>query len=161
MNKVLFVDIDGPLIPGRAYMLPGNMKPLRTGPFVQAFDPVAVSLLNSLAKDRDYRFVLHTSWLRVIGPRETLDHCVQQGLSHAYFHDDPWCNPEISWRYDRLAEWLARHPEVNSYAIIDDDPYKQGDTEGVDVGKNLILVDFEEGLTMRNYRQLRDGKFTR
>ncbi len=87
--KVIFIDIDGPLIPGRAYMLP---KKHNHGPWVMDFDPVAVSLLNELAKTRGWRFVIHSSWLRVWGPDATLSHCIVEGLKKEYFAPDPLCS---------------------------------------------------------------------
>ncbi len=150
MTKILFLDIDGPMIPGRAYSMPGQTKPL-----VKTFDPVAVGLLNALCQDKGWRIVLHTSWIRVWGGQETYDHCVQQGLKPQYFHKDAWCDEEIHWRYTRVAKWLVEHPEIDRYKILDDEPYSEDIDiyekalrypHPADMKDHLVLVDFYDGI---------------
>ena len=150
--KILFLDIDGPMIPGRAYMMPNQTKPL-----VQTFDPCAVGVLNTLCQEKGWRIVIHSSWVRIMGDQETLDHCIAQGLKPQYFHKDAYCDEEINWRYTRVAKWLAQHPEVTKYRILDDEPYAadidlykavQDYPHPADMEKHLILVDFNDGLNM-------------
>jgi HAD domain in Swiss Army Knife RNA repair proteins len=148
--KILFLDIDGPMIPGRAYTMPGQTKPL-----VKTFDPVAVGLLNALCQNKGWRIVLHTSWIRIFGGQETYDHCISQGLKAEYFHKDAWCDETLNWRYTRVAKWLKEHPEVTRYNILDDEPYAadidvyaavQENPHPEDMEKHLILVDFYDGI---------------
>lgn len=150
MTKILFLDIDGPMIPGRVYTMPGQTKPL-----VKAFDPAAVGILNRLCQDKGWRIVLHTSWIKIFGGQETYDHCIEQGLKAQYFHKDAWCDKTIHWRYTRVARWLAEHPEVTRYHILDDEPYAadidlykaaQEYPHPEDMEKHLILVDFYDGI---------------
>ena len=151
--KVLFLDLDGPMIPGRAYDMPGQTKPI-----VMNFDPCAVGLLNRFCGQRGWRIVLHTSWLRIFGEKETYDHCVKQGLDPQYFAKDAWCDGQINWRYSRVAKYLETHPEIDSYAILDDEPYQFDMREGIEhpVGMqaHLVLVDFEDGITVPVMQQL-------
>lgn len=79
-NKVLFLDIDGVVLPGRAYNLPNQTRPI-----VKVFDPCAVSLLNTACKKQGRKIVLHSSWIRtklwtvgVTGPGDVHDHCIEQ-----------------------------------------------------------------------------------
>lgn len=157
MSKVLFLDIDGVVLPGRAYMLPNQTKP-----FVKTFDPCAVSMLNEACQKQDRKIVLHSSWIRTKfimedGDGDVVGRCVSQGVLPELFHDDPYCNRDISWRYDRVDEWLARHPEVTDFFIVDDEPcdlnYKYR--------KHLVLTDFDEGITLNIFRKLLDGAETR
>jgi hypothetical protein len=147
-NRVLFLDIDGPLIPGRAYMLPNQTKPI-----VKTFDPVAVSLINEACKNRR-QIVVHSSWLRYPENYEydLVGYMVKQGINRDLFHADPLCDGLIHWRYNRIREWLARHPEVTDYVVVDDEPDPDGHVKG-----HLVLVDFEDGLMMKQFRQLKDG----
>jgi hypothetical protein len=159
--KIIFLDIDGPLIPGRAYTLPNQTKPL-----VMTFDPVAVGLLNNFAEKRGWKFVIHSSWLRFHGEKETVKHCVDQGLKQELFHEDTHCLGDISWRYSRVAEWLFRHPEVTHYMILDDEPYR-ADQYSIDVvhspdlRHHLILVDFEDGIITYTLNQMNGRDFRR
>lgn len=151
--KVLFLDIDGPMIPGRAYDMPGQTRPV-----VMNFDPCAVGLLNTFCGKRGWRIVLHTSWLRVFGEKETYEHCLAQKLDPQYFAKDAWCSGEINWRYSRVAKYLESHPEVTHYLILDDEPYQLDTREGIehpaDMKDHLVLVDFEDGITEAIMNQL-------
>lgn len=153
-DKVLFLDIDGVVLPGRAYMLPNQSEGV-----VTVFDPCAVSMINKACEKQDRKIVLHTSWIRtgfwrigVDGPGDVHEHCIAQGINPDLFHEDAYCNRDIHWRYDRVAEWLARHPEVTDFFIVDDEP----DPDDRFVG-HLINTDFDEGITMKQFRRLLDG----
>ena len=156
--KIIFIDIDGPLIPARAYMLP---KKHNHGPFVMDFDPVAVSLLNHLAENCGWKFVIHSSWLRVWGPEATLEHCISEGLDKKHFYKDPLTDVTLHWRYDRVARFLEQHPYITDYVIIDDEEYKPGiefeHIKGLE--DHLLLIDFDEGFLMKNFRQIKDGNW--
>lgn len=163
MSKIIFLDIDGPMIPGRAYLMPkGNLPYEGVLAGIKAdFDPIAVSMLNNICELYDWKIVLHTSWVRIVGGKTTYDHCVSQGLKLEHFHEDAWCDEQENWRYTRVAKWLEAHPGVTQYAILDDEPY-QADLvnfgphpEGIE--KHLILIDFDDGLLMKHYNKLRDG----
>lgn len=163
MNKIIFLDIDGPMIPGRAYFLPNQKKAEGLEGFagvVTEFDPCAVSILNQVCKERGWKIVIHSSWIRIAGGQTTLDHCVRQGILAENFHEDAICDEEENWRYTRVAKWLKEHPEVTSYVILDDEPY-QADVYSEyphpsKIKRHLMLIDFNEGLLMKHYRSIRD-----
>lgn len=148
-SKIIFLDLDGPMIPGRAYAMPGQTKPI-----VKAFDQCAVGMLNEVCKYRDYKIVLHTSWIRIFGGKETYEHCVSQGIDANHFHADAWCDEQENWRYTRVAKWLAAHPEVTDYYILDDEPYAADamsahpHPDGIE--DRLILVDFKNGFLIEH-----------
>ena len=60
MSKVLPLDIDGVLLPGRAYVLPNQTN----NPYVTVFDPCAVSMLNSALAKQKRQIVVHSSWVK-------------------------------------------------------------------------------------------------
>lgn len=142
-DKIVFLDIDGPMIPYRCLVMPGQ-----TG-IMTIFDPVAVSLLNHLCEEHGWKIVLHTSWVRIMGGEETFKHCVQQGIKAQHFHSDAFCDENIHWRYTRVAKWLEQHPEVTQYAMLDDEPY-QFDMDGgakhpEGMSKHLVLINYYRG----------------
>lgn len=151
--KVLFLDIDGPMIPGRAYDQPGQTRPT-----VMNFDQCAVGLLNTFCAKRGWRIVLHTSWVKIWGGEATYKHCLKQGLDPQYFAKDAWCDEEINWRYTRVAKYLETHPEITHYLMLDDEPYQFDMREGFehpkDMKDHLVLVDFEDGITVDIMNQL-------
>jgi len=153
--KVLFLDIDGPMIPGRAYDMPGQTRPT-----VMNFDQCAVGMLNTFCGRWGWRIVLHTSWVKILGGKETYDHCIKQGLDPQYFAKDAWCDEDINWRYSRVAKYLETHPEINHNLILDDEPYQVDFREGIehpsDMKDHLVLVSFEDGITTDIMYQLGD-----
>lgn len=56
MSRILFLDIDGVLLPGRAYMLPNQTN----NPYVTVFDPCAVSMLNDALRKQKRKIVVHS-----------------------------------------------------------------------------------------------------
>lgn len=159
-QKILFLDIDGVLIPRRVYDMPGQTKPL-----VTVFDPGVVGMLNTLARECGYKFVIHSSWVRsnfalhTAGNCKTVkDHMVNQGLLSEYFHEDAHCIYRFSGtRWTAIIEWLQDNPEVTrtDYWIIEDEPMPLGTQLN---SARVITTDFDEGLTYRQFRQIYDGK---
>lgn len=159
--RVLFLDIDGVLLPGRAYNLPNQ-----TSPIVKVFDPCAVVMLNNACERQDRRIVIHSSWIHTRvwkigedGKGDVHDYLISQGVNADLFHDDKYCNRELYQRYDRIAEWLARNPEVTDYVILDDEPEPKNENPRFE--DHLVLTDFDEGITMEVYRKIRHGSFPR
>ena len=155
--KILFLDIDGVVLPGRAYMLPDQTKPI-----VKIFDPCAVSLVNAACERTERKIVLHSSWIRTglwkigeDGPYDVHDHLVNQGIDPKHLYRNPYCNRDISYRYDRIAEWVTDHPEVDDFVILDDVDIENDEHRWLK--KHLILTDFDEGLTLKNFYQLLEG----
>jgi hypothetical protein len=152
--KILFLDIDGPMIPYRAMLLEGQTR------VMTLFDPIAVGIINHLCKEYGWKIVLHTSWVKIEGGQYTKDHCVKQGIKAEHFHEDAWCDEYINWRYTRVAEWLARHPEVKTYVIVDDEPFApdQHDIEipyPDDIVDHIVLVNYYQGLLFSTYNEIR------
>lgn len=150
-EKIIFLDIDGPMIPYRCMFLPGQTVP------VSVFDPVAVSLLNNLCEVDGWRIVLHSSWIKIFGGQYTRDHCVSQGINPDYFHAQAWCDEKIHWRYSRIAKWLAEHPDVTTYAILDDDEYEVDEkyAHPADMADHLIKINYYTGMMFMDYNEVK------
>ena len=136
-HPVIFLDIDGALLPTRARALPGNQaaierilrgeRPRRIEDFPQAFDPVAVALLNRLADRADAHFVISSNWCT--GGDQEPDRAekvrallIQNGVAAERFHDD-FVTPRTfrSEKPRELQLWLDEHPEVWNWITIEDD----------------------------------------
>jgi len=133
MQNYLFVDIDGPLLPGRANLFPDNRKFLhafRDGVkppelFVETppcFDDWGVRAHNLLAKYGDAKIVIVTNW-RVWCDIESLqDLFIEQRLYFEYA-DKPSCVKRgmSSERYHDIASHMEDYIEEDARCLIIDD----------------------------------------
>ena len=139
-NKVIFLDIDGPMIPVKSYMLPGH-----TSSAARTFDPCATAMLNRLLDQAGAQIVISSTH----GQRG-YDHCVEllriNGVDPAALHED-WITPRkmSSYRIHEINWWLDKHPETTHYVAIDDESL---DVEWV---ANSVQCDGYEGFSFRNY----------
>jgi hypothetical protein len=150
---ILFCDIDGVLIPGRAYYMPGQ-----TWPLVTKFDPCVVGMVNRLCKDLGAKVVIHSNWRgteprRISHDMESLDkYFIAQGILPEYMHDDPLCPRKMtSTRWYDIELWLGNHPEETEFFVLED-------TSPPPDWKYLhrvIQTDFDEGLTISQYLEIR------
>jgi len=155
---ILFLDIDGVLLPRRMYDAPGQTRPL-----VTKFDPGVVGMLNTLGRERGAQFVIHSSWLRssfgleTAGAKTVKEHMVNQGLKAEYFHEDDSCFYRFSGtRWHAICDWLADHPEVGplDYWILEDEPHPYYDgVSNINLNR-IIQTDFDEGLTYAQFMQI-------
>ncbi|WP_431861310.1 HAD domain-containing protein [Azospirillum sp.] len=116
--KVVFLDIDGPMIPQRAYYLPENH-----GKLVTRFDPVAVWMVLRLLHLAPAKLVISSTWRKHGRERMAADLTVN-GICPSHLHDD-WSTGEHRdeplGRAKEIMGWMDRHPEVTHYAAIDDE----------------------------------------
>ena len=143
-DKIIFLDIDGPMIPLRAYFLPNQTKPI-----VSVFDPCAVSLLNKLIDDSKAKLVISSTWATqgMDRIREVLS---DNGIDPTLLHND-WVTPRklSSWRMNEISWWLRDHPEVVDYVAIEDEDL---DVEFV---PKAVKCDPYEGFSWRNFLEAR------
>lgn len=149
-DRVLFLDIDGVVLPGRAYTLPNQTN----NPYVTVFDPCAVAMLNRALEKQGRKLVVHSSWVKHQTREWLLDHLIRQGIRIEHFHEDWYTEPKLHWRYDRVRDWLARHKECKDFFILDDEPLAEGD---LDLYNHFIQTDFDEGITVKIFHKILDG----
>lgn len=117
--KVIFLDIDGVLNHQKHYewlMTTNEPTPMqRVYPYSE-FDPKSCRLLNEIIKETGAQIVVSSSW-RLDG--EIRLNCLFKyfGLPRIY-SITPCLNTE---RGIEIGAWLAAHPEVDGYVILDDD----------------------------------------
>ena len=109
--KVLFLDIDGVcncVGTGQSYL-----------GFV-GIDPELAARVAGIVDDTGCTVVLSSSWRHFDGGREEVDRMV-----HPTFDITP--SVKGGFRGEEIALWLERHPDVESYAILDDnDDFLEG-----------------------------------
>lgn len=140
MTKVLFLDIDGPMIPRRAFYLPNQTL------IVRKFDPVATALLNEVLAKTGAKLVISSTWGKQgIETVKTL--LEENGISWESVHQD-WVTPRKYplARPEEIRLWLANHPEITHWASLDD--------EQLDLDGKNVKVTFDDGMLTQHYQQL-------
>lgn len=146
MRPVIFLDFDGPLIPDRAFYHPKNSQVIP-----QLFDPYAIGMIQWCAEKVDAQYVISSSW-RDFGRHRVVDTLEENGVDTRRLHPD-WATPRygqgsLATRTEEILLWLREHPEVTTWAAIDD----MGDQKKL---PGLIKVTKEDGFLLRHFLKLR------
>lgn len=141
---VIFLDIDGPMIPGRAYALRTQTR--RPPPF----DPIAVGMVRQLCAEGAAQIVISSTWRKRRTRDGMMDILRQNGLGDVPLHDD-WGTPvlESQPRGQQIAAWLRNHPTVDHYVALDDDP-------SIRTLPGAVLCSPDDGLLMEHYNRARE-----
>lgn len=111
--KVLFLDVDGVLNSHRSAIAFGAMPWAHELPDVSKFDHIAVRLIRGIAETAGAGIVLSSAWRQCDNWRD---------LGPALGLNITDRTPSLLGpRGKEIAAWLANHPEVERYAIVDDD----------------------------------------
>ena len=115
MTRTIFLDIDGPMIPIRAYFLPNQSK------IVTQFDPCATGMLLHLIKLTDAKLVI-SSVHRLQGKQHIEELFEQNGIPIEHLHYD-WHTTmdQGNTRTEEIQFWLNDHPDIHYYIAIDDE----------------------------------------
>lgn len=117
--KVIFLDIDGVLNHEQHYkwlMETNEPTPLQEVYPYSEFNPKSCQLLNEIIKETDAKIVVSSSW-RLNGENRLNSLFKYFGLPRIY-SITPCLNTARGIEIDA---WLAAHPEVDKYVILDDD----------------------------------------
>lgn len=137
ITKILFMDIDGPMIPSRAFRLPNQTK------IYSVFDPCATSMINELIKLSGARIVISSTW-RKHGLDDCLDLFKTNGIDPTLLHPD-WKTSCKLTRTQEINSWIQNHPEITHYVAIDDEQLDAKILPG------FVQCDMDEGFSFRNY----------
>ena len=141
MKKIrcIFLDIDGPMIPLRAYSLVNQTKGI-----VSTFDPCAVGMLNKLITDNHTSIVISSTWASK-GFTKCFELLQKNGVV-GNLHPD-WRTPRkmTSSRTSEIAMWLDNHPEITHYCALDDEMLD------ATILPSFVQCDPYEGFSYRNF----------
>lgn len=141
--RVLFLDIDGVLNSTRTEVA-FNGSPRGFAPAeVAQMDAVALGLVRGLCRAANVSIVLSSSWRVTHGWDE-----VGRALDLPIFDRTPSL-PDC--RGAEIARWLADHPGVEAWAILDDNPDMLRSQRW-----RFVRVDGAEGLSWVNFLELCD-----
>lgn len=140
--KVLFLDIDGVLNSTKTCVATGGY-PMelhhRSG-----FDWMAIKLLQRLCDSSGLQIVLSSAW-RLHHHYDEVAGAFDLPIIGATLSS----SPDGHQRGFEIRDWLARHPEVTAYAIIDDDPDMLEEQTPY-----FVHTSGYEGMTWANFTQL-------
>ena len=161
-RPVIFIDIDGPLMPPRQWYIKTNRLlqqkykkdfPKRLSDVVKegvVFDPVAIQMFKLWIKYSNAQIVLSTSWFYRLTKEELLYVFAYNGL-FLDLHED-WHTPRRFTQDHRgyeINSWLIQN-DHDKFLIVDDDINVEGVNKLVD---NWVKVDLSNGLTSKNFQQ--------
>jgi hypothetical protein len=119
--NIIFLDIDGPMIPYRAmYMKGQTLDP------PAMFDPCAVGLLNRLADKTQSKIVVHSHWRKSTEHKEKYpdirQHLINQGIKEEHLDiDDHLCpGDRTTDRWEDIHTYLYKNDKVEKFVIIED-----------------------------------------
>ena len=112
---IIFLDIDG-VLNSDTYHKSVNTKVKDW----RRFDPHTVKMIKTLAEDFNTKIVISSLW-RFVAKKQLAHELNKSGLIK-YLHTD-WSTPVIEppHRGKEIKMWLASHPAISDFLIIDDD----------------------------------------
>jgi len=116
LRKVLFLDIDGVLTSLRSYEQLGGW-PIGLSPgSINKFDSEAIGIVKDVCASTGASIVLSSTWRRLFSVSE-----MGAALGLPIASATPFLGDSRALRGEEIRAWLSAHPEVVSYAILDDD----------------------------------------
>lgn len=168
-SYVVFLDIDGVMLPTRAYELPENKAEVKAVGSISAIrpdrvrlHPEAISALSEIHRQiPEARLVLCTSWRHSVGVAETVACLERHGVAEDFWHADrgcPWTPPSASSaelgvttgssKADDIIAWLKTHAAtVSKWLVLDDDPDLASALISAPAPGFVMRVDGTRGLT--------------
>ena len=138
--KIIFQDIDGPLIPMRMYYR-NHTRPHNGQSFI--YDPVAVDMLRVICERTGAKVVFNT--MHNENPADVMMYQAQvNGMAGIMYEPDPitsFADLQIGRKF-AIGHWLFQHPEVTEWIVIDD--------ADIDTDR-LVQVDFQTGMNINTF----------
>ena len=179
MNKILFLDFDGPLFSDRGIRFhplneekyPGdlNIDPSRYGQLTYwKMDDTSVEMLNRLHKLHPFMTVVSSSWKKFC-EKNFIEELFYINCLKLPLHDD-WKTTNITFRscrrMEEINDWIETHPDTDDYIVLDDpwsggsiDTYRREHKHYPEEFKlvnpdNILIVDPTTGLEIAHYHKM-------
>jgi len=152
-KTVIFVDIDGPLLPGKLHLLHQNRLTGKDN--IPVFDQFSVIAFNLWAEYSEAEIVFSTNWAINYTSAELKHIMRMNGLAFNYHSDCITPKKPTSDRAQEIMLWLEYHPEVENFIAVDDDStceYIARALVDKDVTGKWIEVDYRNGISYENFR---------
>ncbi len=137
-DRIIFLDVDGPLIPNSMFLV----DPLAS--IKRLFPVTTIAVLNKIIKTTNAKIVMNTTHNKPYDNQteDIVDALIRNGVPHESFHAVPKTQFPA---YDRLASirlWLADHGSINDeeWIVLDD----------VTFHHRVIYIDPDTGLTLKH-----------
>ena len=142
--KILFLDIDGVLNSTRSCVALGGYPHSFSEDDMRKFDVVALGLVQRLCRAcPELRIVLSSTWRTSFAPLD-----VGTALKLPIIDSTPVLHGR---RGEEIAHWLAAHPDVQEWAIVDDDSDMLPEQR-----HRFVWVNHSDGLSFQGYLDLCD-----
>jgi hypothetical protein len=138
MQRIIFLDIDGPVIPAGMYLIDRKCS------FDRRASPVCIATINHLCKNSGAKIVMNTTHNMHGGTM--LSDMAREGIKPDYMH---WSAPMT--QYPQTSRWLAIQMWESDngkadWVALDDAPFTQDE--------RLILIDFNVGVHPGHYNEI-------
>jgi hypothetical protein len=169
--KVIFIDIDGPLLSGNCHLLPCNVRlwenlckasdnnerrfeTKKKYVLGASFDQAAVMLLNRLAQKSGAKIVIHSNWRKSVGSAEAKTKLILEGVDESHFHEDYACTFKMnSSKQGDINGWLSKHrmkrrpKQPKPYSIMEEGYCRKAQHDWhvacADCGIDYVILDDE------------------
>lgn len=133
-TKIIFLDIDGPMIPSYMYLIDAMCS------FNRIFPQGPIAVLNRLCKETGAKIVFNTThnspWKDVPDIEVAI---VNHSLNPDYLYTDDLKTYYPQYPRDlAVKDWLRRHPDVTDWVALDDVRFTEDE--------RLIWIDPDAGL---------------
>jgi hypothetical protein len=164
MANYIFVDFDGPLLPGKMHLFDSNRKAvegfMRGEDVIPYFDPVAVKMHNLWAKHGNAKVVFSTSWARHVRKWEETEAYLKKvmrdnGYQGEFADDCVTPKRRSSTHIHEIQEWCYDNlkPEDLFIAVDDADlSFLADDQCSWKAQGKWIQCDYNDGLTWKNFK---------
>lgn len=163
-DTVIFVDIDGPLLPARMHYDKSNAsfifdhrqrwKNKFSVKRKVKFDPTMCYVLNKWIELSEAKIVLSTAWTKYTDFTEFEFIFGKNGIQFNTIHDDWRTEKNLNGqtRGDEIARWLEEHQDsVSNYLVLDDDSTVLNHPKIRPT--QVLLIDFLNGISWRQIFQ--------
>ncbi len=155
--NVIFVDIDGPLVPQKMHYFGQNRKTGKQRENYALFDQWGVRAHNLWARYSEAKIVFSTHWHGKWTTDDLKDLMRHNGLGFNYHEDCVTPKKMSSNKVDEIFWWLEQHPECTNFIAVEDDTtcrYLEEFIErrGLPVKGRWIEVDYSNGISMENFK---------